>query len=1163
MTQNPCQPSLIRGPKDRRGFALVISLSLMVLLTVLAVGLLSLSSISLRSSTRGDALAEARANARLALDFAIGELQQLAGPDQRVTATADLAGAANGDSIAPGAAPANNNTVNSTQKGLSMVQPGTRHWTGVWNQTAATTLIYTKTPSANLLGWLISGNENTKLSDMLTPATNIASVGGTGQVSDTTKAVVLVGKNSVGEGATDRYVGAPLVEIASPAKKLIGRHAWWIGDEGVKAKFNQVPADNSGNMMTYETMGDRRAGWEAVDGFSDYPTPGGGDVMSVSNVITLPQAELLNDSFGKGGNDGSPLQRNFHAATTDSRGLLADNFNGGLRVDMTPYLRNGFPDSGAPIIPKTIARNMKGPLWSRVKDFGDAYKNLTDEKLIVKAAADEAGIAIAPTITEFRLLLGARLIEIGADSFKVHPCAKIAIALGNPYPYPLKWNSALEVEITNAQPSGTQGVDGGYQPASIYDAANRPAFVPKINGPGGSPAVLNSAIFRIAADELAPGEAKAFTIAGPVLRPANSTSRVTVDLKPATALRNFENCVELVHEGANSTASGAQISMDVRESWTTTQINVDLRLGTGMLRRLERFELDNGYFDKTTRKKNTEQAKALTKPFPLQYYCFQFSQPGNDYRTILPAYSGNPLGLRGSTLRSFTDFNFQAKRFHKAITCYNPPPYFMESADSFANLPDIAPGGDTGDAFSKNLAVSPMAWGRDPFQAKKVILFSPQEKFLSIAQLQHADLTGDDQFASVGHQPGNAVGNSYATPFVKRMQTIQSRSNLTLIGKDSPTAFNTTPMNYYDLSYLLNAALWDGYYFSAIPQSGAPIPENPALVSLQPQLDSPGLRDAKLASSHLMIDGAFNVNSTNKQAWKALLAGSKHLKHPADGAATSGDALYPRSLEQTSSSASPPTGETADSYSGFRRLTDAQLDALADEMVRQVRLRGPFLSLSHFVNRSVVDITRDKVQSRAGALQVALDESGANISIAGTKNVFSDVTVGEDRLNIQANGGAPRADLDGPRSYSYQEPNPREPVWATSSKDLNPGTIGGILADRPMLTTPNLRNEQGYRSTGIPGWVTQADILQVIGPALAARSDTFRIRTYGEALDTEGNVTGKAWCEAVVQRMPEYVDPEENAPVDRGAELSGSAVNQKFGRRFNIVSFRWLSPNEI
>ena len=72
------------------GFALLATLTLMVLLIVLAVGLLSLSAVTLRSAGASVAQATARANARLALMLAIGELQKELGPDQRITAPASL-----------------------------------------------------------------------------------------------------------------------------------------------------------------------------------------------------------------------------------------------------------------------------------------------------------------------------------------------------------------------------------------------------------------------------------------------------------------------------------------------------------------------------------------------------------------------------------------------------------------------------------------------------------------------------------------------------------------------------------------------------------------------------------------------------------------------------------------------------------------------------------------------------------------------------------------------------------------------------------------------------------------------------------------------------------------------------------------------------------------
>ena len=90
--------------ESEHGFALVACIMLVTLLMVLALGLLSLSTIELRRSTNDQHAAVARANARMAMINAIGQLQENLGPDQRVSATAEILG----DGVK---------------------QP---HWTGVW-----------------------------------------------------------------------------------------------------------------------------------------------------------------------------------------------------------------------------------------------------------------------------------------------------------------------------------------------------------------------------------------------------------------------------------------------------------------------------------------------------------------------------------------------------------------------------------------------------------------------------------------------------------------------------------------------------------------------------------------------------------------------------------------------------------------------------------------------------------------------------------------------------------------------------------------------------------------------------------------------------------------------------------------------------------------------
>jgi hypothetical protein len=1177
--------------RKNRGFALIVTLSLMILLTVVAVGLLTLSSIALRQSSGSTAMRVAQANARLALCMALGELQRYGGPDQRITATADMAGNASGEALAvAGEAPQNNLSINNQNKGLSALQPGTRHWTGVWKNRSSDPAveILTKTPSPELIQWLISGNETLNNTNHITPASTAVVVGAGGSVPDETKAVVLVGENSAGGALPENqnhYVAAPLVPIGRSAGNPEGRYAWWIGDEGVKAR---IDIRNTKTTNTeYVSLLAQRRGWETVPVMASYPAPGTPGEATLTNVISPSQARLL-------GTTGESARQLFHAATSDSRGVIVDTVSGGTRVDLSTLLQSPLPNanpfpaipnypslaSNSKIIPKPFSTSMRGPTWSALKDFYDLPSRLQNGSLVVSAATSGpanssyltnpqvvTGVstaAIAPIITDFRILMGVRFVVSGSG-LKTNPCGKIAIALANPYSVPLKWNQDLELHVKNQTPTGNF-------PSRIWNLRdgnnNETAFLNKADVPG-EPAVFNNAYFRIRADTLEPGEMRAYSHARPTFRD-RSNGRITIDLSPFGSSNpgNFSNCIEMDTTEVRNTMPG----LDVRESWQTTLIGLELRLAgssstAGLLTAIDRFDLDNGYFSPNTRNITFADAQKLRAPIPLMLYSFSLSQPGMDYLGLNLMPSTYAMGQRGSTLRTFMDFNLRATRFYKPIASYNPPPYFMECTNSHSQLP-VGSGGDTGPAFTRDLAIP--RWGYSSKTGPgKAILYDVPDRLVSLAQLQHADLTGDDISISIANQPANAVGNSYATPFVKRSLTVQPRHDYEIIGSPSRSGTRNARRNYYDLSYLLNTSLWDSYFFSSIAGSGnSRLPVNPTLVfhgdNNPAKLDNP-LKPA----AALLIDGSFNINSTNKDAWKAFLASGRHFKHKADKS-ESLDSAFPRSLSQGSGAALPPTGNNDDSYTGFRRLSDAQIDALAGEIVKQVRLRGPFLSLSHFINRAIGDLAparptpatdRNPELTRAGALQVAIDESGLNINSAGNRSAFTAVTGPKDAVTLREKENAPRADMDGgDRSDPLTNADPSIPDWAVTSTDNNYGSVASIIADREQMKNTRFHSEQGYRSTGIPGWLTQADVLQVIGSAISARSDTFRIRTCGEAVDPSGKVIARAFCEAIVQRIPDYVDPI-NAATDRAAQLN--PINTVHGRQFKIASFRWLSQNEI
>jgi hypothetical protein len=423
--------------------------------------------------------------------------------------------------------------------------------------------------------------------------------------------------------------------------------------------------------------------------------------------------------------------------------------------------------------------------------------------------------------------------------------------------------------------------------------------------------------------------------------------------------------------------------------------------------------------------------------------------------------------------------------------------------------------------------------GRGPATGQTNFLFSsiPSDPPTSLAQFRHAG-TGDGAsviratnwgFASTPNSPyaDQAIGNSYAHPML-----------------ESDTAVKG---NLLDNRYLANEALWDRYFLSSLAPQGAsrfgdaksmkaswsefvegkselinsrfrrPHDSAETKLAIEDVFGSGDLvaPDAyKKIAAHLMLEGGFNVNSTSVDAWHAILASTREMsitqlpltgKSGAKKVKASGS-LYSRTNIALAGSADGDPNDLSSHYSGFRDLSNESLRELAEKVVEQVRLRGPFLNLGEFVNRR---LSRDPDLALSGALQTAIDGTGLNraIGLAGVST-----------------SGAP----------------------------------GGVSMPFPEASKLG-------SAAGNPGWLMQGDVLDPLGPSIVVRGDTFRIRGYGSAKNQAGEIASEAWCEAVVQRSPGYVDPSENAVTHPPAK----PLNRQFGRGFDLVSFRWLKgPDE-
>jgi len=519
---------------------------------------------------------------------------------------------------------------------------------------------------------------------------------------------------------------------------------------------------------------------------------------------------------------------------------------------------------------------------------------------------------------------------------------------------------------------------------------------------------------------------------------------------------------------------------------------------------------------------------------------------------------------------------------------------------------------------------------------------------ISLGQLMHANVS------VWAWSPYHTVGNSFPN-----VGTPRDKSWIHSVDPNpsSRRGGHTMP----DMAYLMNHALWDSFYFSgAAPRlatsrngayaavrarttqevladfaSGADTLANPRLRLHRPAgqpapdtvLTAAGFHQPTSAgqapnghrrlAAFLLNDGAFNVNSTSVEAWTGLLASVRSIGLGAAAAGSDGY-RFPRVVGTAGQQAAARTLSSSSYWSGFVSLNEAQLRALAQGIVDEVKARArfhqrterdqeyppatppgatgprrfrgfpaalepgtPFLGLTEFVNRylgptkqagahigrSLYQIRSDAAETPSPSLSAAAKRyfwtfgSGALESAIGR----ADKALGSNAIATAPTGAAA---IVAAVSHNWTYASPGLPSGGQGSRTGMP--VGYFLrnvqtpAPDATDTDTSAAANRTHSGFGAPGCLFQGDLLQALGPALASRSDTFVIRAAGDGatLAEAGNRPTTAVLELVVQRVPDFVDPR-NAPETRLTDPNLLPVNRVLGRRFKVVSARWLAPDQI
>jgi len=1005
----------VPGPRRSRGFALLITLTLLAFVVLLLVGLASYTRIETAVAGNFQKQAQARQNAQLALDVALAQLQKHAGPDTRVTATAESV-----DGVV-------------SQK---------RYYTGVWNSSDAAA-----TPV-----WLVSGLESATAPNV----TSNAIPQGQGPL------ITLVGPNTDGSaflangnpGANQ--VVAPLQALTSvgvpgqagATAATIGRYAWWIGDQGVKAPVALGDTTAIVDYAPYDSDEARSRLRQQISlgaGPTTFEPRDAANAPIVRNVATTNQLSFLKTATGNVG--AAVLRQNYRSWSPNNFNVLADTAGTGLKRDLSLDPTPLGADAQAWLDYEAYLEKPADAAASVFPPSPEISLESVRRRLPIRPGSP----TISPTLSYFLLSFNVRTTAGSAATTPLEVRAFWKIALWNPYTSALVPESNLRVEVTglpqlkvfNDEPIG--GLIADFSLQSLFGGAGADSPFKILLPWDTTPPADRSGLDRLSwlpgrvynwrsIQELSgtvpldgyPSRfySKSYTAPGEPNGGAIRTLSVAVD---GDAFGHLEGNATTIKVKVFAARASGDVELAEFESPPFSSFVTNSRL----------FQRSSTQFVYFFRLREGSEAPSW------------FSSANSDLRQPAVASAVFAFGPEGDSPSAYAD-DYEVSTF--------PDRLLDRATDSLTHNEDVP------------------------------VFELPRTPLLSLGALQHLALPGARPFS---------IGNSWG----------------------ATTDLNGTPA----------AQLFDQFFFSGLTPTTTPTTEGSALVLPNPLLrvaprtvtgtptTADDLRTAPKArsSKFLLQGGAFNLNSTNAAAWAAVLRSVRFPgpaafnfldADPATGTAAdtgettaseqSGDARFFRFSQSAQETYKAEPGMSAGTGAisppnthlfrqGMITLDADKVTALAAQIVALVRTRhssnGPFRTLAEFLSPS----------------PDYLDAAGGQISLL-------EKAIADAAINVDATGN--------PIEFSSQ-------------------------------------------------FLTQGDIMTALAPVLFPRSDTFVIRTYGEAVNpTTGATEGRAWAEATVQRTPDYFDPTQDATV---VPPDLNPANQTYGRRFKVVSFRWLTRSDL